>query len=155
MSQISHGERSTRVAKRVQGVHLDKSEGVERREHRVVARERAVTEVQLQLFQLSFSASLRIDFRRLDPSGADPLAGCPNVGNQFLKDAHEFSRPECGLTPAFLPMADSRYPPASSFDSIEIEMAHVLSHQQCRQLVAVSLGQHELAEHEVELFPEE
>jgi hypothetical protein len=55
MSQISHGERSTRVAKRVQGVHLDKSEGVERREHRVVARERAVTEVQLQLFQLSLT----------------------------------------------------------------------------------------------------
>jgi hypothetical protein len=49
-------------------------------------------------------------------------------------------------------VADSRYPPASSFDRIEIEKAHVTPHQQYRQFVAVITGRHDLAEYEVELF---
>jgi hypothetical protein len=60
---------------------------------------------------------------------ANPLAKCSNVGNQLFEDARKFARQERGLTPTFLPVADSRYPPASSFDSIEIEKAQLPSHQ--------------------------
>jgi hypothetical protein len=86
---------------------------------------------------------------------ASTLAGCPDVGDQFLEDAHKFPWPKRNLTPALLPVADSRYPPATTFDSKEIEKAHFPSNQQCRQLVAVSPRHLEFAKHEVESFPDE
>jgi hypothetical protein len=126
----------------------------------VVAREGGEV-IPNQSIQLPFRDSLKIACKRPYPIGMDlrnvvialaPPAGCPNVGNHFLEGAQKFVWPECGLTLAFFSLADTRYPPASSFDSIEIEKARLPSHYQCRQLVAISPGQHELAEHEVELF---